>query len=44
MYVSAVRGKNFPFLSEEVPMCNELITAEQIMTRPVKALNYKTDV
>jgi chloride channel 7 len=44
MYVSAVRGKNFPFLSEDVPMCNELITAEQIMTRPVKALNYKASV
>lgn len=28
MYVNAVRSKNFPFLNERVPMCNELITAE----------------
>lgn len=44
MYVNAVRGKNFPFLNETVPMCNELITAEQIMTHPVKSLKYKTSV
>jgi len=28
MYVCACRMKNFPFLNEQVPMCNELITAE----------------
>jgi chloride channel 7 len=31
LYVRAVGGKGFPFLKEDVPMCNELLTAEQIM-------------
>lgn len=28
MYVGAVVFKSLPFLNEDVPMCNELITAE----------------
>ena len=44
MYVGAVRFKNFPFLNEQVPMCNELITAEQIMSMPVQNLQFKTSV
>lgn len=32
LYVGSVRFKNIPFLIENVPKCNEKITAEQIMT------------
>jgi len=42
MYAGAVRVKSFPFLNEQVPMCNELITAEQIMSMPVVTLKYKS--
>lgn len=42
MYAGAVRTKSFPFLNEKVPMCNELITAEQIMSMPVVTLKYKS--
>lgn len=42
MYANAVRVKSFPFLNEKVPMCNELITAEQIMSMPVVTLKYKS--
>jgi len=42
MYAGAVRTKSFPFLNEKVPMCNELITAEQIMSAPVVTLKYKS--
>ena len=42
MYDNAVRVKSFPFLNEKVPMCNELITAEQIMSMPVVTLKYKS--
>ena len=44
MYVGAVRSKAFPFLNESVPMCNELITAEQIMSMPPKTLKFKSSV
>ena len=44
MYVNAVRSKNYPFLNENVPMCNELITAEQIMSMPVVTLHPKSSV
>lgn len=44
MYVCAMRIKNFPFLNEHVPMCNELITAEQIMSMPVVTLKTKNSV
>ena len=40
MYVKAVGGKAFPFLNEKVPMCNELITCEQIMSMPVTSFYY----
>jgi len=40
LYVNAIKSKKFPFLSEKVPMCNELITAEQIMTMPVTSFYY----
>ena len=46
LYVNAIRSKKFPFLNEKVPMCNELITAEQIMTMPPVSFYYieKIDV
>ena len=44
MYVNAVRSKAFPFLNESVPMCNELITAEQIMTMPAKTLRFRSSI
>ena len=44
MYVGAVKVKNFPFLNEKVPMCNELITSEQIMSAPVLSMRYKMTV
>ena len=44
MYVTAIRTKGFPFLNEKVPMCNELITAEQIMSMPVQTLKHKSSV
>jgi chloride channel 7 len=44
MYVGAVRSKCFPFLNETVPMCNELITAEQIMSMPPKTLKFRSSV
>ena len=44
MYVGAVSVKNFPFLNERVPMCNELITAEQIMAMPIVTLKHKVSV
>ena len=44
MYVGAVRSKAFPFLNETVPMCNELITAEQIMAMPAKTLKFRSSV
>jgi len=44
MYAGAVRVKGYPFLNEKVPMCNELITAEQIMSMPVVTLKYKSSV
>lgn len=44
LYVNAIRAKGYPFLNEKVPMCNELIVAEQIMTVPVVTLKYKASV
>ena len=44
MYAGAVRVKGYPFLNEKVPMCNELITAEQIMSMPAVSLEYKSSV
>ena len=44
LYVNAIGVKAFPFLNETVPMCNELITAEQIMSKPAKSLGTKTTV
>lgn len=44
MYVNAIRGKNLPFLNERVPMCNEVVTAEQVMSSPVVTLSPKSSV
>lgn len=44
LYVNAIRAKEYPFLNEHVPICNELITAEQIMSMPVVSLNPKSSV
>lgn len=44
MYVGAVKSKAFPFLNESVPMCNELITAEQIMSMPPNTLKFRSSI
>ena len=44
MYVGAMAFKNFPFLNDKVPMCNELITAEQIMSVPVQTFGIRATV
>ena len=44
MYVNAIRAKVLPFLNEHVPMCNELITAEQIMATNVVSFSPKSTV
>ena len=44
MYVGAIRVKSLPFLNERVPMCNELITAEQIMALPIVTMKHNSSV
>mmetsp|Transcript_15680 Transcript_15680/g.24040 ORF Transcript_15680/g.24040 Transcript_15680/m.24040 type:complete len:346 (+) Transcript_15680:770-1807(+) len=44
LYVGAIGFKGFPFLNEQVPMCNELITAEQIMSKPVATFGFKSTI
>lgn len=44
LYVGAIHSKNFPFLNHTVPMCNELITAEQIMSMPPVTLQFKQSI
>jgi hypothetical protein len=44
MYVSAIKAKCLPFLNDKIPICNELMTAEQLMTNPVITLPPKATV
>jgi len=44
LYVGALGTKKYPFLNHSVPMCNELITAEQIMSAPPVTLEYRQSI
>ena len=44
MYVSAIKAKCLPFLNDKIPICNELMTAVQLMTSPVITLTPKVTV
>jgi CBS domain-containing protein len=44
IYINSVRTKNIPFLIEHVPENSSYYLAEDIMTKAVVTLNFRTDV